>query len=119
MQFDIYKRLEFESASNTSMLPTEDTVWRIWLEYPSHMAEIGYRDHMLIHYFDSPLLTDIRWTYPTFYYEKENKTFFPNETQGLEYTPELLLGQIYTIEVHAFYLDGIPKTDGSELYYMI
>ena len=33
--------------------------------------------------------------------------------------PTLVLGEFYTIDLYAQYLDGINKTDGSELYYLI
>ena len=76
------------------MLPTEDTVFTIWIEYPSITAEIGYRDKMTIHYFDSPLLPDAYWTYSKFlnYTAMSTTTLQP---------PTLVLGQWYTIDLYA------------------
>ena len=78
LQFEVYKRLRFESASEYEMIPTEDTVFKIWLEYPSITAEIGYRDHVIIHYFDSPELIDVLYTYPQF--TINNMIYTPNMT---------------------------------------
>jgi hypothetical protein len=94
------------------MMPTEDTVFTIWIEYPSINAEIGYRDKMTIHYFDSPLLTDSYWTYCKYLNYTANST-------TIMQMPTLVLGEFYTIDLYAQYLDGINKTDGSELYYLI
>ena len=55
-----------ESASNTSFEHVQETVFKVWLEYPSNTAEIGYRDFMLIHYFDDRALPDVRFTYMEF-----------------------------------------------------
>ena len=50
----------------------------MWLEYPSEHAEIGYRDHVTIHYFDSPNLADVHWTYAQYTDSKTGITYMPN-----------------------------------------
>lgn len=76
---------------------------------------------MLIHYFDSESLPDIRWTFPI-YKQSDGVDFKPNQTDGAD-QPELLddlaLGQPVVFEVHAYYLYGMPKTNGDETYYGI
>ena len=78
IKYEVFKRLRFESYSNIAFEPTEDTVFTVWLEYPSEHAEIGYRDHVTIHYFDSPNLTDVHWTYAQYTDNKTNITYMPN-----------------------------------------
>ena len=53
LEFKVYKRFYFESGLPTTLFETQDTVFTVWLEYPSGGAEIGYRDHVTLHYFDS------------------------------------------------------------------
>lgn len=119
IQYDIFKRLRFESLTNTSFEPTEDTVFTVWLEYPSQHAEIGYRDHVIIHYFDSPDLADVHWTVAQYTDPITGTTYMPDDTDSVESSPVLALGEVYTIRVFANYLDGKPKTNGNEFYYII
>jgi hypothetical protein len=86
----VFKRLFSESASQTAWVATDDTVFKVWLEYPSSTCEIGIRDYILIHYFDSPTLPDIR---------------------------QVTLGQTYSIDIFANYLIGIPVTNGKQTFY--
>ena len=66
LEFKVYKRFYFESSLPTTLFETQDTVFTVWLEYPSGGAEIGYRDKVTIHYFDSKHLPDVRYTYTLF-----------------------------------------------------
>jgi hypothetical protein len=83
----------------------------VWLEYPSSTCEIGIRDYILIHYFDSPTLPDIRHTYTRF------NALSPSDTHALSTAIQVTLGQTYSIDIFVNYLIGIPVTNGQQTFY--
>lgn len=110
----VWKRFEFESASTTNEEATDDTVFVVKLLYPNNQAEIGDRDHILLHYFDSYDLADIRNTYSVFKERRAPSTRINGQYIIVE------LGEFYTIDVYSYYLKTMPKVLGIvETYFMI
>jgi hypothetical protein len=81
---------------------------------------------MHIHYFDDEFNPDVKHTY-TFYNQtnltdaSQNRKFYPNETRTLDASPNFVMGQTYTLDIYAYYLDGHIKDNCNEndTYYII
>jgi len=102
----VWKRFEFESSSVSSESATDDTVFVVKLSLPNNQAEIGDRDHIILHYFDSYDLADIRNTYSVF---KELRA--PVTRIGGQYII-IELGETYYIDIYSYYLSTMPKVLG-------
>lgn len=111
---NIWKRFEFESSSEFEEASSEDTVFVMKLLYPTDRAEIGDRDHVIIHYFDSYDLADTRNTYALFNGLRSTVTRIFGQFLILDY------GKVYTLDIYSFYLASMPKIYGeTEIYYLI
>ena len=84
------------------------------LIYATNRAEIGDRDHVIVHYFDSYNLPDTRNTYSLFYGLRSPVS----RINGQSFTAEI--GKYYTLDIYSYYLASMPKTNGiTERYYLI
>lgn len=76
------------------------------LLYATNRAEIGDRDHLILHYFDSYDLADIRNTYSVFYGKRSPLS----RLAGRSYTVDI--GKYYTLDIYGYYLTSMPKIYG-------
>lgn len=84
------------------------------LSQPNNQAEIGDRDHIILHYFDSYDLADIRNTYSVFKGLRAPVTRIGGQFIIVE------LGEVYYIDIYSYYLSTMPKVYGTaETYFMI
>ena len=84
------------------------------LLHPNNRAEIGDRDYIILHYFDSYDLADIRNTYSVFKGLRAPVTRINGQYIIVE------LGEFYTIDIYGYYLSTMPKVYGiTETYFMI
>jgi hypothetical protein len=77
----------------------------VTLLYPSGKAEIGERDHVIIHYFDSYDLPDTRNTFSMF----QGYRAPVSRINGQSLTVDI--GKYYSIDIYGYYLASMQKIE--------